>query len=151
MYQNIYLKHIYYSIFNSHLIYVCEIWGQDQNSRLFKNLIQLKEKALRIINFKNFNEDANQFFKENQILKISDFMAYKNDLFIRKSLIMENLYLFNDMFTLLNTNAGSKHILDTLSSQSTHYGENSIRVKATSNWNLLQRITNVDLLTNIYL
>ena len=147
MYQNIYLKHIYYSIFNSHLIYVCEIWGQDQNSRLFKNLIQLKEKALRIINFKNFNEDANPFFKENQILKISDFMAYKNDLFIR----MENLYLFNDMFTLLNTNVGSKNLLDTPSSQSTHYGENSIRVKATSNWNLLQRITNVDLLTNIYL
>ena len=147
MYQNIYLKHIYYSIFNSHLIYVCEIWGQDQNSRLFKNLIQLKEKALRIINFKNFNEDANPFFKENQILKISDFMAYKNDLCIR----MENLYLFNDMFTLLNTNVGSKNLLDTPSSQSTHYGENSIRVKATSNWNLLQRITNVDLLTNIYL
>ena len=147
MYQNIYLKHIYYSIFNSHLIYVCEIWGQDQNSRLFKNLIQLKEKALRIINFKNFNEDANPFFKENQILKISDFIAYKNDLFIR----MENLYLFNDMFTLLNTNVGSKNLLDTPSSQSTHYGENSIRVKATSNWNLLQRITNVDLLTNIYL
>ena len=147
MYQNIYLKHIYYSIFNSHLIYVCEIWGQDQNSRLFKNLIQLKEKALRIINFKNFNEYANPFFKENQILKISDFIAYKNDLFIR----MENLYLFNDMFTLLNTNVGSKNLLDTPSSQSTHYGENSIRVKATSNWNLLQRITNVDLLTNIYL
>ena len=47
------------------------------------------------------------------------------------------------MFTLLNTNhdyvtrAGFKNISDTPPSQSTHYGENSIRAKATSNWNLL--------------
>ena len=57
------------------------------------------------------------------------------------------------MFTLLNTNhdyitrAGSKNLLDTPPSQSTHYGENPVRAKATSNWNLLQRITSVDLLT----
>ena len=57
------------------------------------------------------------------------------------------------MFSLLNTNhdyiirAASKNILDPPPSQSTHYGENSIRAKATSNWNLIQRITNVDLLT----
>ena len=57
------------------------------------------------------------------------------------------------MFTLLSTNhdyisrAGSKNILDTPPSYSTYYGENSIRAKATSNWNLLQRITNGDLLT----
>ena len=57
------------------------------------------------------------------------------------------------MCTLLNTNhdyitrAGFKNILDTPPSQSTHYGENAITAKATSNWNLLQRITNVNLLT----
>ena len=56
------------------------------------------------------------------------------------------------MFTLVNTNhdyitrAGSKNILDTPPSQSTHYGENSIRAKATNHWNSLQRIKNVDLL-----
>ena len=43
------------------------------------------------------------------------------------------------MFTLLNANhdcitrAGSKDILDTPPNQSTHYGEKSIRAKATSN------------------
>ena len=114
-----------------HQIYACEIWGQEQNSRFFKNLIKLQEKALRIINFKNFNENANPLFKENQILKISDFIAYKNAFFVRKSLKMENVYLFNDMLTLLNTNhdyitrAGSKDIFDTPPSQSTHYSENS--------------------------
>ena len=59
------LKTIYNSIFNSHLIYACEIWGQEQNSRLFKNLTKLQEKALRIIHFKKFNENPNPLFKEN--------------------------------------------------------------------------------------
>ena len=72
------LKTFSYSIFNTHLIHASEIWGQEQNSRLFKNLIKLREKALTIINFKNFSENANTLFKENQILKISDFIAYKN-------------------------------------------------------------------------
>ena len=73
--------------------------------------------------------------------------------FARKSLKKENLSLFNNMFTLLNSNhnyitrPGSKNILDTAPSQSTYYGENSVRAKGTSNWNLLQRITNIDLLT----
>ena len=130
---------MYYSIFNSHWIYACEIWGQEQNSRLFKNLIKLQEKALIIINFKNFKENTNPLFKEDQVPKIFDFIVYKNALFVRKSLKKENFSLFNDMFTLLNANhnyitrAGSKNILDTPPSQSTHYGENSIRAKATSN------------------
>ena len=34
------------------------------------------------MNFKNFNENANPLFKENQILKISDFIDYKNALFV---------------------------------------------------------------------
>ena len=38
--------------------------------------MKLLEEAHRIMNCKNFNE--NLFFKENQILKISDFIAYKN-------------------------------------------------------------------------
>ena len=29
------LRAIYFSIFNSHLIYACEIWGQNQNSQQF--------------------------------------------------------------------------------------------------------------------
>ena len=120
---------------------------------LFKNLIKLHEKRLRILNFKNVNKNVNPLFKENQIFKIADFIAYKNAFFCQEILKKENLSLFNYMFTLLNTNhdyitrAESKNILDTPPSQSTHYGENSIRAKAISNWNLLQIITKVELLT----
>ena len=44
------LKTIYYSLFNSHLIYACHIWGQTK-ANLFKEVQKLQEKALQIINF----------------------------------------------------------------------------------------------------
>ena len=44
------LKTIYYSIFNSHLIYVCQVWGQNENC--LKKLSYVQNKAIRIINFK---------------------------------------------------------------------------------------------------
>ena len=39
-----FLRTIYFSIFNSHLIYACEVWGQNQNSQQFKKLLKLQKK-----------------------------------------------------------------------------------------------------------
>ena len=145
------LRTIYFAIFNSHLIYACEIWGQEQNNTLFEKLIKLQEKALRTINFKNFDENANILFKDNKILKISDFISYKNTLFVRNSINRENLPIFNEMFTTLNTNHNhnkrARNLLDIPLSQTTHYGVNSIKTKPISSWNTVQRISNIDLLT----
>ena len=55
------------------------------------------------------------------------------------------------MFTTLNTNHNhntrARNILDIPLSQTTHYGINSIKTKAISSWNTVQRISNIDLLT----
>ena len=86
-------------MFNSHLIfYACEIWGQEQNSRLFQNLIRLQEKALRIINFKNFSENENPLFKENQILKISDLFHS-----LQKCIVYQEITLKGKSFHYLMT------------------------------------------------
>ena len=37
---------IYYSIFNSHLIYTCEVWKQNQNNLNFNKLTKLQNNAL---------------------------------------------------------------------------------------------------------
>ena len=42
-------QHIIY-FFNSHLIYVSQIWGQSKSDH-FRKLVELQDKALRIINF----------------------------------------------------------------------------------------------------
>ena len=73
------LRTIYYSLFNmSHLISACEIWGQNQNNTLFQRVSRSQEKALCIINFKLHDTPSDKLFKENKILKISDFIKYKN-------------------------------------------------------------------------
>ena len=33
---------LYYSLFHSHLIYACEIWGQNQTNKLFKGYLRYK-------------------------------------------------------------------------------------------------------------
>ena len=48
------VRTIYYSIFNSNLIYVCKIWGQNQNNLRFTKLKKnLRNKALQVINFQS--------------------------------------------------------------------------------------------------
>ena len=47
------LKSIYYSLFNSHLIYACQVWSQ--NKKFLEKLSTLQDKAIRIINFKQYD------------------------------------------------------------------------------------------------
>ena len=61
-----------YSSFNSYVIYACEIQGKDQTNQLFKKLLCLLEKAVKLINFQPQTLPSNYLFKENNILKISD-------------------------------------------------------------------------------
>ena len=81
---------------------------------------------------------------------MSDFISYKNP-FVRNSINRENLPIFNDIFTTLNTNHNhntrARSLLDIPLSQTTHYVVNSIKTKAISSWNTVQRISNINLLT----
>ena len=96
------LKTIYYSIFNSHLIYGCEVWGQNQNNVLVQRLQKLQEKAVFLINFETNPNVAGQLLKHSSILKLTDFVKYKNALFIRNSLGKEKFqYLMNFTFSLI--------------------------------------------------
>ena len=60
------LKTIYYSLFNSHLIYGCQVWGQYQETE-FKKIETLPKKAIRITKFLPDNAPV---FKEMYKLRI---------------------------------------------------------------------------------
>ena len=83
------LKTIYYSIFNSHLIYACQVWGQNENC--LKKLSSLQNKAIRIINFKQQDFPINELYYANGILKIKDYIHLINFLFVRDALSNESL------------------------------------------------------------
>ena len=93
------LKSIYYSIFNSHLIYGCEVWGQNQNNVLVQRLQKLHKKAVHLINFKTNPNVVGQLMKDSNNLKLTDFIKYKYALFIRNSLRKENIPIFNEVYT----------------------------------------------------
>ena len=98
------LKTIYYLIFNSHLIYGCEVWGQNQNNVLVQRLQKLQEEAVYLINFETNLNVVGQLLKDSNILKLTDFIKYKYALFIRNSLRKENIPIFNEFYTLFNQN-----------------------------------------------
>ena len=130
------LKTIYYSIFNSYLIYGCEVWGQNQNNVLVQRLQKLQEKAVRLINFDTNTNVVGRLLKDSNILKLTDFIKYKYGLFIRNSLRKENLPIFTELYTLFNQN----HVYNTRGStnqmlivpqiQTTHYGKHSFKSRS---------------------
>ena len=123
------LQTIYYSIFNSHLIYACEIWGHNQNSLWFTKLTKLQNKALKAINFQPSDSPTGPHNKENKVLKITDFIHYKNALFVRNTFKKENPQVFHEIFIMLNqshtynTRAAAYHFLDILQVKTTHFGQ----------------------------
>ena len=66
------LKTIYYSLFNSHLIYACQVWSQ--NKKFLEKLSTLQDKAIRIINFKQYDHSVDELYHTNGILKIKEYI-----------------------------------------------------------------------------
>ena len=69
-----FLKTIYFSLFNSHLIYACQIWGQSK-TKLFQEIEKLQEKAIRIISFLPKGASVKDAYSTLKILKIRDFIS----------------------------------------------------------------------------
>ena len=144
------LKTIYYSLFNSHLIYASQIWGQSMSHHLRK-LIELQEKALRIINFLPDTAPLKDIYKNSKILKLPEYIALQNALLIKDFFNEELPKPLNQYFKKLN----HQHLYRTRSA--THnsifvpkvytetYGKNSIKYKSTMLWNYLQQTIQNDM------
>ena len=62
------LKTIYFSLFNSHLIYACQIWGQSK-TKLFQEIEKLQDKAIHIISFLPKGASVKETYSTLKILK----------------------------------------------------------------------------------
>ena len=147
------LKTVYYSIFNSHLICGCEVWGQNQNNVFVQRLQKLQEKAVCLINFETNPNVVSQLLKDSNILNLTDFIKYKYAVFIRNSLRKENIPIFNEVYTLFNQNylyntrGLTNQMLVVPQIQTTHYGEHFFKSRSINTWNLYQRNLKTDLIT----
>ena len=87
---------IYFSILNSHMIYTCQIWGQ--NEAKMKQISELQDKALGIINFKSKNHPVSELYKSNKILKLTDYIKLLNCMFLKDTLSDNQIPVCNNFF-----------------------------------------------------
>ena len=145
------LRTIYYSLFNSHLVYACEVWGQ-KNTVLYQKILNLQNKAIKIINFDRNNKNIRELYKENKILCISDFIVLKNALLVKDCLEGINPTGFHNYFVKAkdlhqhNTRSATKNLVDIPQVKTTYYGHFSIRSQSALNWNHLQNSLEINLL-----
>ena len=139
------LKTLYFSLFNSNLIYGCQIWGQDQNEE-FKKIEKLQEKAIRIISFLPLNAPVEKQIYEMNILKLKDFIMLQNILFVKDCLSENTPGSFSDKFhpskVPLNrtTRSSSTYQLKVNNFKTERYGRKLTVNKYTLDWNNLQKI-----------
>ena len=145
------LKAIYYSLFNSHLIYACQV--RSQNKKFLEKLSTLQDKVIRIINFKQYEQSVDELYHTNGILKIKEYIDLHNCLFVKTVISNESLPVFSKYFersynlhnhtTRPATHTSVKiHHINTQS-----YGHNSVRNKSISTLNLIVSKIKTDMIT----
>ena len=135
------LLSLYYSIFSSHMVYGCQVFGQTEN-KFVKKIQVLQNNALRLITFADsFRDHVSHIFKKLNILKFRDYVSLQNLLFIHDYFNGNLPECFNGYLTLLQDahrhatrNSLSSHIVVPLC-DSDRFGRKSFKVQSTLLWN----------------
>ena len=84
--------------------------------------------------FQSSDSPTGPLYQRNKVLKIADFINYKNALFIRNTLKKKNPQVFHEMFIMLNQNhiyntyiSPTYHFLDIPQVKATHFGQYSVK------------------------
>ena len=143
------IRNIYFSIFSSLMTYASQIWGQFANQHVIR-IQNIQNRALRIINFSDFDAPATPLYYKSNILKLSDHVRLQNFLHVHRDLKENSLPpSLRNSFNITNANhlypntrltSNLKIVLPRV--RTTNYGLNSITYRSVFDWNSL---TNLDL------
>ena len=132
---------VYYSIFYSHLIYGCNVWGLTTEENIHK-IEMLQKKCIRIMTFSDFTAHTNDIFKELNIIKVKDVIKMHQ---LRVSFDFLNNLLPSDLMSLFQRSSDVHPNLDLNSSVNnllyipqvitTTYGIKSIKYHCAKLWN----------------
>ena len=137
------LKTAYHSLFESHLQYGTQLWGQ-KNNETITTFQKLQNRALRKITFKKRHDRISCVYKECKILKFPDILNLQNCLFMYQ--IQHSPKLSASFPTLYakdkhnyNTRSATHNLLDIPLTKTNMYGKNSIKNLCIRDWNNLKR------------
>ena len=111
------LKTIYYALFDSHMRYACQIWGQS-HSKTVDMIQSAQHKALRIINFKQSMKPSEPLYQKLKINKLKNNIILNNCLFVFDKLTNNLPDVFDQFFQSLkeqrnhNTRGSQQYLLN---------------------------------------
>ena len=131
---------IYYAIFNCHLNYGSQIWGQNQNS-ITARVLTLQKSAIRIMSNVSRRTHSNPLFYNLKILKMFDQIQCHNVLLLYKIFNNKSPQSVCDTFALMlhshNTRSNQVIIPRT---NSNFFGTYSIKCQCINAWNFFSNI-----------
>ena len=146
------LRKIYFALFSSIMTYASQIWGQSEN-RHVNRIVKLQNRAVRIINFAQYQSPKDILYKESNSLKFSDNVKVLNLLFAYDSLKGTVPSCLKNIFTLQNsihsylTRASIQNQITLPRPQIEQFGVKSIEFQTASTWNkLVNELKNEDLI-----
>ena len=149
------LLSLYHSIFASHMVYGCQVWGQS-DTKFVKKIQVLQNNALRLITFADsFRDHISHLYKNLNILKFRDYVSLQNLLFIHDYFNSKLPACFTGYFTLstdvhdhMTRNAGHGHLfVPTVASE--RFGRKSFKIQSILLWNNLAEKFPTEDFTNI--
>ena len=134
------LKTVYYSLFDTHLCYACQVWGQS-NSDILVMVQRAQNKALRIINFKEERHPSEPLFTETKILNLTNIITLNNCMLVFDHLNSSLPAIFDELFKpfkeqyIHNTREVRRYVLNIPKMKTSSYGPRSVQVKSIKYWN----------------
>ena len=138
------LLSIYYSLFQSHLVYGLQSWYS--NPSTMSRIVSLQKTAVRLLTFSEHRAHSEPLFQRLGILKIQDLYFLSNVLLVHKSLcgtspqIIQNVLSLHYPTHLYPTRHLVSNSLSRPPTKTLNYGINSIRYQSILNWNTFKSV-----------
>ena len=133
---------VYHAIFGSIMNYGCLTWAQNPNSHVFR-IGKIQNKAIKIINFAQHDDDVELLYPKNRIIKFIDQVKMENLLYAHASIKgnipgpLRNQFLIRGEHCDPSTRGSTLTMLILPKVRTQGYGIYSIKYKATAYWNLI--------------
>ena len=137
------LRSLYFALFDSHLRYGCQIWGQKLNKYTTK-ISKLQNRAVRTISFKKSEDQCEPLYVNLKIIKFFNSVTIFNCLFVAEHINKElpdafcNSFLYFRALHDHNTRGARNKLINIPQSKSNNYGGHSIISTVIKDWNNIQ-------------
>ena len=132
------LKTVYFSLFDTHLRYACQVWGQS-NSDITSHGSKSSKQSPKNNNFQGRKTSkCTSLYTKAKILNLTNIITLHNCMLVFDHL-NSSLPAFDDLFKPLKNNivtrGARRYVLNIPKMKTSFYGSRSVQVKSIKDWN----------------